>query len=681
MNRILAMIFLFSWGVTFGQEEQEINISNTYTKYPSSSDEDSKKIKSGQWKYIRDSYSVDGIKLLRQSYVDENNQVVSDFTSLHNYEDGNKTINHPKYGKIFNSKVDYFCLEISQLATTPSITKPSKNDTYYGFHDIGIYEDESGYSFTGFMLPMQTQFGNGTVLFMENESKKEYFWALLIDGKIELKIPAKKEEKPNLFQLKEQTDFELFYIPTLSKEWKKLIYVNKDLIKQEQTFNFRIPRLVSKNIETKNGYGISLTARDSIFPGDIIELKVGLFKNGKLDGLGYECRFKPYYHEMGKILYSPTGNYIQKNAEYKLQSADVKAKIGLFKEGELLISNPVSRKINVPNYWLNYDFWSRSEYPGFDGKFYNSNIVPNENDTYDFNSLKIGDQVFVKKINRTIPIVALNYQTKTIELKADLPQYKSVPFTLDNNNLYAYRKTVTNYKEYCSPTKYVQKYKSVKVKILDPPANVKTSSYTVKGVYYDKIVTTTTITPGTGEGFYITKNVKDGFETKKCFECNGLGYINRTSKGGYWCPIKYIPPSVVPKQQPQLFDKISKALKDTFKEEKTTKPAISPFSIDTQNFISQYDNDKTSNKTELKKLVQKLDLKLKSEGKSKEQITSEFVKTYNELYANNKKEYAFELMMKIPNEYISPMINSFSPEQRTYNKTKSREFISKFSGK
>ena len=567
MKRIILLVVLSNWFTAHSQEDQEITLSNNYTYYYSTNDEESKKIKSGQWKSIKDYYKVDGIRLARQSYIDENNQVVRDFTNLQYFDDDNIRINHDKYGKVFNAKTSYFNLHISQLAKTPSLTKPSENDTYFGFYDIGTYEDESGYTFTGFMLPMQTQYGNGSVLFMENESKNEYYWALILDGKLEHKVPAKKEDKPNVFLLKEQTDFELLYIPELSKEWKQQIFTDKALIKQKQTYNFKIPTLVSKDIATKNGYGITLTARDEKFPGDVIELKVGLFKDGKLDGLGYECTFKPSYHEQGKILYSPTGNYIQKEAEYKLESASVTAKLGVFKEGYLDYSDKKSRRISVPDYWLTYDFWSKSEYYGLDGKFYTSNIVPNENDYVDFNSLKIGDQVFVKNINRSIPIVSLSPVSKIITLKADNPLLSGVQFLIDEKNLYAYKKTVKSYRESCNPTRYVQKYKSVKVKILDAPVNTKTSSYTVKGVYYDKVVTTTTTTPGNGEAFYLTKNVKDGFEKATCLQCYGKGYIDRTSHQGYWSPIKYIEPKKKA-AQPSTFDKISKALEDSFGKKK-----------------------------------------------------------------------------------------------------------------
>lgn len=565
MNRIILILILSNCYIAHSQEDEEITLNKNYTYYYSLNNEDSKKIKSGQWKSIKESYKVNGIKLVRQSYIDENNQVVRDFTNLQDFDDDNIRINHDKYGKVINAKSSYFNLDISQLAKTPSLTKPSENDIYFGFHDIGTYEDESGYTFTGFMLPMKLEFGNGTVLFMENESKNEYYWALILDGKLEHKVPAKKEDKPNVFLLKEQTNFELLYIPELSKEWKQQIFTDKSLIKQKQTYNFKIPTLVSNDIATKNGYGITLTSKDDVLPGDIIELKVGLFKNGKLDGLGYECTFKPSYHEQEKILYSPTGNYVQKEAEYKLQSASVSAKLGVFKDGYLDYLNKKSRRINVPDYWLTYDFWSKSEYYGLDGKFYTSNIVPNENDFVDFNSLKIGDEVFVKNINRIIKIVDLSSVSKIITLKADDPLLSGVHFLIDDKNLYAYKKTVKNYRESCSPTRLVQKYKSVKVKIFDAPVNTKTTSYTVKGIYYDKIVTTTTTTPGSGEAFYLTKYVKDGFETKKCLECHGLGYINRTSKSGYWCPIKYIEP-VKKEQSTTLFDKISKSLNDNFKE-------------------------------------------------------------------------------------------------------------------
>ena len=162
MKRIILLVVLSNWFSAHSQEDQEITLSNNYTYYYSTNDEESKKIKSGQWKSIKDYYKVDGIRLARQSYIDENNQVVRDFTNLQDFDDDNIRINHDKYGKVFNAKTSYFNLHISQLAKTPSLTKPSENDTYFGFHDIGTYEDESGYTFTGFMLPMQTQYGNGS---------------------------------------------------------------------------------------------------------------------------------------------------------------------------------------------------------------------------------------------------------------------------------------------------------------------------------------------------------------------------------------------------------------------------------------------------------------------------------------------------------------------------------------
>lgn len=92
-----------------------------------------------------------------------------------------------------------------------------------------------------------------------------------------------------------------------------------------------------------------------------------------------------------------------------------------------------------------------------------------------------------------------------------------------------------------------------------------------------------------------------------------------------------------------------------------------------------FNTDASQNKSNFKKHLIEQENKWKNEGKTTEQIGDAYAAVFKELYDNDMKDYAFEIMMKNSNLYNSSILPKLSPEQRLFVKTKAREFTSKYS--
>jgi len=406
-------------------------------------------------------------------------------------------VNHPKYGSglvqyipakkpSFYPSDSYlnFPTEREQLMDWRSDNKAY----YYGYNHLGTFMNNVfGYSITGFLLPTAFNLGNGSVVFLEDEVNKKNYWAVILDQEIKFTIEAKATEKPNIIELNEQIDFE-FYDQYLAK-------------------------MISKNIKTLNGYGINLIPEDNKEVGDGIFMEVGFFKNGKLHGIGYRTKMFTTNDGYGDLL-------------------TIDASYGMFENG-----HPKNVKyIKANNEKEDKNFWDAIPFDGFNYVGEKSKDLFSGFSNIKLNQLKTSDEIFIEKINRVAKIKSINPQDNSITVFTDNPNI----FTkLDKNSGPIYVNETFRANDYASCPKtikvpvYAEKNETYFV-----PAEYKSNSYVVKGVYYDKHVTTSSYKPAevaSKKVRYIEKHVDN-----VCPRCNGTGYVaNGEINKNYWKNIQF----------------------------------------------------------------------------------------------------------------------------------------------
>ena len=152
------------------------------------------------------------------------------------------------------------------------------------------------------------------------------------------------------------------------------------------------------------------------------------------------------------------------------------------------------------------------------------------------NQLKARDEIYIEKINRVAKIKSINSQDNSITVFTDNPNI----FTkLDKNSGPIYVNETFQANDYASCPKtikvpvYAEKNETYFV-----PAEYKSNSYVVKGVYYDKHVTTSSYKPAevaSKKVRYIEKHVDN-----VCPRCNGTGYVaNGEINKNYWKNIQF----------------------------------------------------------------------------------------------------------------------------------------------
>lgn len=408
-----------------------------------------------------------------------------------------QSINHPKYGyglvEYVPAKKPSFYPSDSYL-NFPTEREQlmdwrSDNKAYcYGYSHLGTFiNNVFGYSITGFLLPTAFNLGNGSVVFLEDDVNKKNYWAVILDQEIKFTIEAKATEKPNIVELNEQTDLE---------------YYQKYLAK-----------MVSKNIKTLNGYGINLIPQDNIKAGDGIFMEVGFFKNGKLHGIGYRTKMFTIKDRYGDLL-------------------TIDACYGMFENGQ-----PKNVKyIKANNEKKDKNFWDAIPFDGFNYVGEKSKDLFSSFSNIKLNQLKTSDEIYIEKINRVAKIKSINPQDNSITVFTDNPNI----FTkLDKNSGPIYVNETFRANDYASCPKtikvpvYAEKNETYFV-----PAEYKSNSYVVKGVYYDKHVTTSSYKPAevaSKKVRYIEKHVDN-----VCPRCNGTGYVtNGETNKNYWKNIQF----------------------------------------------------------------------------------------------------------------------------------------------
>lgn len=378
-------------------------------------------------------------------------------------------------------------------------------DKYVGYSTTGIYHSKVYGTFTGYMLPLLKEIGNGSVLFREFNG--QYEWALVVDGAVEMTLPATEADKPQLNELMSNLDNRVSVVrspnyPMDAPAKRQIGLIYPTIFGEFQTREF----------ESHSGYGVKYHTTDSLFKGDHGYLEVGFFKNGKLDGLGYRVKMVHTYN--------PEFPHASIDYEYKAYAKKVYAEAGIFENGNL----KEGRVIDIPNDIM-YKFYNQWSEPGIEGfHWIGRGEVPidtlTEYETIPFSYPLIRNtEVYVEALNRHLRVIDFDTDLKALVVMNDDDQ-KTFLNEQSGRVFQRYKSSQTiTYK--CPTTVERANYKEVNVNHEIPRY---TASYRqVKGVYMTTYYTTTVYDP---IRYSTKKTVVDSYEQVACPKCNGEGSYN-----------------------------------------------------------------------------------------------------------------------------------------------------------
>ncbi len=444
---------------------------------------------------------------------DKEGSLVRRFSSDKQYGDEGKKEN-------FNGLPVYYTNYGAGRLPSPDAIQPflqtlKNNDSYFGYTAAGSYYSIENITFAGFFLPTIKELGNGSVVFMEDNTTQKAYWALIINGKIEMTVPANLTDKPNIDDL----------INKLGQSYKTIVKMrapkldayeylkNNYMVLSDGVNPYCIANVDSGISPSYSGYGISMKAVDSLFPGQVRYLKVGQFKNGKLNGLGYRCKITHLFQN--KYFIDPTTS----DGRYSPLDMKIDAQIGIFENGELIkgrrLNNVIQKEDN--------EIWEKMPLEGIN--FVNKE-VPFEYkylgqiaETTSLNYLKPGDKVYVKTLKREMIVHSVNEKDRSFKIETD---EKNVYATITRDFSEVYCK-VMGKKEVevnCNPEVLTEKFK-----IIDVKNTYNHSSYISPVIFYkDGLKYLSKGQTVDYKATWVSKQkVSDGYTKSICKLCNGTG--------------------------------------------------------------------------------------------------------------------------------------------------------------
>lgn len=376
-------------------------------------------------------------------------------------------------------------------------------DRYVGYSTTGIYHSKIYGTFTGYMLPLLKEMGNGSVLYREFNGRNE--WALVVDGAIEMTVPATEVDKPQLNELMSNLDKQLSIVRSpnypMDAPAKKQIGLRYATIFGE---------FQTRDFESYSGYGVKYYSTDSLFKGDHGYMEIGLFKNGKLDGLGYRVKM---VHTYNPEFPHASGDY-----QYKAYAKKVYAEAGIFENGAL----KEGRVIDIPNDILNqfYNYWSEPGIEGFNwigrAEVPIDTLTEYETIPYSYTLIR-NTEVYVEALNRHLRVVDFDTNLKALVVMDD-HGHKTF-LNEQSGRVFQRYKGTSSIKYKCPTTVERANYKEVTVNHEIP--RYTTSYRQVKGIYMTTYYTTKVYDP---IRYSTKKMVVDSYEMVACPKCKGEGY-------------------------------------------------------------------------------------------------------------------------------------------------------------
>lgn len=411
------------------------------------------------------------------------------------------------------------------VGAPPNYHTYQNGNSYSGYQYVGTLFTTDNLEITGFFASLKYDSGFGGVFFVENTLTNKCSWITVLNQKIIAVKVANFDEKPDIHKLNKEivaTEYKLSK-ENISKKDKEVIGIDKEAMKLKLRFNEDYLEVASSKEPILNGYHFKIARENNIIYNDVLLVTCGTFKNGKLEGMGFNARID---FNTNKTAMGPsTKNLAFVSGKWDLEAGHFEN--GTFKKG---------RKFKTENYYSfkTIDIYSDPGIANFEYIERRYNV--NNDDTFPIGKIKAGTRIYSEKLKRMLQVTAIDTKNGTITTPTDIPG-KQHTFDIKKDQLYFHVPAYKSYTYQCNKTVSKPFYKERKVLLYYGPGKSKTSSYTVTGMYYDKKVTTTTSTQG--EPVYAIKYDIAGYEDVRCPNCSGKGYITKTKDEGHFARVVF----------------------------------------------------------------------------------------------------------------------------------------------
>ncbi len=346
----------------------------------------------------------DGKKIHRKIVYDTDGSILSDleYDSDYKYKESPK---YPSLGTVKNGSSSYpfhfdpikiwsgtkeeswpFVDQIAINSYLPSVLDHSDKGSYAGFSHLGVYNVPDGNHISGFLLPTVEEYGNGSVVYVTNETTNESYYTIYFDGTLDLdfKVSTPKMVPLEFVQkLNEETDYEHFHPIT---------------VKFPTVINMK-----TKNLQTHTGYGINYSTEVPLESKMqfIRTMEIGFFKNGKLDGLGYKLKM----HSISSPYYASA--FIGYNVDYEY---------GFFENGVLKKGKSHKAEGEI---WT--DIWHPVKVKGIEFAYRAQHLekYPINSKSINFSTLSLAKplDVYIGSVHKWAQVLEIDKANKTLKVK------------------------------------------------------------------------------------------------------------------------------------------------------------------------------------------------------------------------------------------------------------------------
>lgn len=400
----------------------------------------------------------------------------------------------------------------------PDMYRVNDDYTYYGYNYAGQLHSSTGEVITGFFLPLDIYFGGASLLHVQRPNGQKGYWALYVGKKLETVFEDVNVPAPDMNAVLAKHQYDAYYIKKLKKEHYKTIFGNIKLKKELYT---NIPHIqYGPTNPSYSGYGMRIKTSDGKFPGSNRTIEVGIFKNGKLDGPGYQM-------EMELI-----AEYNAQHSQLDVSRyADIKGAIGKFENGILEQGREFAkdRAMIVMHNYISNPKWKNIDYTSHYGAGKPVDII----DFKDWFSLlaKKQQKIYIQELGRAFTVTRIDQKTKRIYFMSDKPGVE-ISVGPEQKGLYCIMNWSNEYTVSCNPNMTKTLYETVPVEY-DNILATKTSSRDVLG---GSMITTTYEKVTTRLG---TRQKKVGTTQVPCYKCNGTGKITYSGTKSVFAEIDF----------------------------------------------------------------------------------------------------------------------------------------------
>ncbi|MFC7356988.1 hypothetical protein ACFQO1_04770 [Jejudonia soesokkakensis] len=152
-----------------------------------------------------------------------------------------------------------------------------ENGVYMGNRYFGTYTTASAIDITGFLLTTIESLGNGSVVFVSNnEENGSGYFTIYFNGQLDERYKT-LETSLDITTFVENL-IETTAVTDTYKDWRGY------------TYSMPVYKIKTNNLEAHVGYGIDYFTKQIQKNINEYQLKIGFYKNGKLNGLGYKVK-------------------------------------------------------------------------------------------------------------------------------------------------------------------------------------------------------------------------------------------------------------------------------------------------------------------------------------------------------------------------------------------------------